>query len=116
MRYYSETSRILANKRKYKECIHCSIINERISDVKFRRMIQISRGCFKLICQRIKDSLGEHTLKSEAYISVFLKDKDKMYDTYVYTNGGYSSDEVTLAITLCLLEGGDSLDLVILFF
>ena len=105
----------IAKKRRKKERVLWTKVNEKISDNQFRRMFRMDRTCFSSLCQHIICSVGERKFKSEAYIDAFLKGKDKMYDANVSTSGGYISGEVKVAVTLRLLAGGDALDLGVIF-
>ena len=78
-------------------------------------MIQLTRDCFHLLCQRIIARAGESNFKSETYIDIFLKGKDQMYDAHVKTSGGYIVGGIKLAITLRLLGRGDAFDLAVIF-
>ena len=111
----SYNNSLLARKRRKKKRILWSSVNERISDIQFRRMFRMSHDCFDSLCQRIISVVGEDKFKSEAYIDAFLKDKDQMYDAHVETTGGYISGEVKLAIAIRLLAGGDAYDLAVIF-
>ena len=99
-----------SKRRRQKKRVLWTNVNERISDLQFRRMFRMDRECFHLLCQRII-SVGEKEFKSEAYIDAFLKGKDPMYDAHVCTSGGYVSGEVKLGIALRLLAGGNAIDL-----
>ena len=111
----SYNNHLLAKKRRKKKRILWSAVNERISDVQFRRMFRMSRDCFDTLCQHIISKIGEKNFKSELYIDAFLKGKDQMYEAHVKTAGGYISGEVKLAIALRMLAGGDSYDLPVIF-
>ena len=78
------------------------VINERISDVHFRRMFRMTSECLDLLCQR-NIVVGEGQFKPEVYIGAFIKGKDQMCDVIVLTSGGYVSGEVKFDITLRLL-------------
>lgn len=71
----------------------------------------MARECFDLLSQRIIISIGESQLKSEAYVDALLKGKDSMYDANEIIICGFIVGEVKLGIILCLLAGGDALDL-----
>ena len=111
----SENNSRLAKKRRKKKRILWSEINNRISDLQFRRMFRMTRDCFQLLCDRIIAGIGEASFKSEAYIDAFLKGKNAMYKANVQTTGGYIAGEVKLAITLRILGGGDALDIAVIF-
>ena len=113
--YMSYNNARLAFKRRKKVRVLWSDVNQRISDIQFRRMFRMNRQCFALLCQLIIRNVGEKQFKSEAYIDAFLKGKDSMYDANCKTTGGYISGEVKLAVTLRLLAGGDALDLGLIF-
>ena len=49
----SYNNSLLARKRRKKKRILWSAINERISDIRFRRMFRMSRDYFDSLCQRI---------------------------------------------------------------
>ena len=111
----SYNNHLLAKKRRKKKRILWTSVNERISDVQFRRMFRMNRDCFNTLCQHIISKVGERKFKSELYIDAFLKGKDHMYDAHVKTTGGYISGEVKLAIELRMLADGDSYDLAVIF-
>ena len=111
----SYNNHLLGKKRRKKKRILWSTVNERISDIQFRRMFRMNRDCFNSLCQRIISKVGESKFKSEMYIDAFLKNKDQMYDANVKATGGYISGEVKLAIALRMLAGGDSYDLAVIF-
>ena len=92
-----------------------SDVNKRISNLHFRRMFRMTREFYNLLCSKTIAAVGERAFKSEAYIDVFFKGKNSMYDAQVKTSGGYISGEVKLAVTLRLLAGGDSFDLGVIF-
>ena len=111
-----------ARGRRDKERIQWSELQERISDIHFRRMFRMTRLCFDLLCQKIIAAVGESGFKSEAYIDAFLEgdsfifDRSKqMHQAQKLTSGGYVSGEIKLAIALRLLAGGSSLDLAVIF-
>ena len=111
-----------ARGKRDKECIQWSELQECISDIHFRRMFRMTRLCFDLLCQKIIAAVGESGFKSEAYIDAFLEgdsfifDRSKqMHQAQKLTSGGYVSGEIKLAIALCLLAGGSSLDLAVIF-
>ena len=60
-------------------------------------------------------SIGEETLKSEAYIDAFLKGKNPMHAARVAVIQECIAGEVKVAVTICLLAGGDALDLSVIF-
>ena len=114
-RMKSENNSRLAKKRRKKRRVLWTYVNDRISDLQFRRMFRMTRDCFDLLCNTIIAGVGEKAFKSEAYIDAFLKGKNYMYDANVATTGGYIAGEVKLAITLRLLAGGDALDIGVIF-
>ena len=111
----SYNNHLLGKKRRKKKRILWSTVNERISDIQFRRMFRMNRSCFDSLCQCIISKIGESKFKSESYIDALKKNKDQMYDANVKATGGYISGEVKLAIALRMLAGGDSYDLAVIF-
>ena len=72
--------------------------------------------------KNIITAIGESRFKSEACIAAFLEDDSYIYDrskqlyqVQKVTSGGYICGEIKLAITLCMLTGGKSLDLAAIF-
>ena len=104
-----------AKKRRVKQRIKWSHLNQRISEKQFRRMFRMTRDCFSELCNLIKTKVGEKEFKSESYIDGFLVDKDSMYMTHAKTSGGYISGEVKVGIALRILAGGNPYDLGVLF-
>ena len=111
-----------AQCRRVKKRIKWSDLQERISDVHFRRMFRMNRKCFNLLCQKIIAAIGERGFKSEAYIDAFLEGEDLIYNrskqlhqANKLTTGGYICGEIKLAITLRMLAGGKALDLAVIF-
>ena len=78
-------------------------------------MFRMTRECFKQLTQKIFGFVGEKSFKSEAYINAFLIPNDSTYCTHCLTSGGYICGEVNLVIIFCLLAGGDTLDLAVIF-
>ena len=118
----------LALSRRIKIRVPWSIINERISDIHFRRMFRMTRQCFDELCSKIRCSIGERAFLSEKYIDAFMSDDDistchfmstcrlsRMYRAHCRTSGGFISGEMKLAITIRMLAGWSPLDLAILF-
>ena len=75
----------------------------------------MTRQCVQLLCQQINISMGEKNFKSEACISCFLYQSGSTQYTHRETPGGFISGDVKLATTLCLLAGGDAMDLGVIF-
>ena len=112
----------MQKKRRKKECIKWSEVQERISDVHFRWMFRMTRECFLLLCQKIIAKVGERSFLSEDYINSFLEgnyiDYDcskQIYQAQKITSGGFISGKIKLVITLHMLAGGSSLDLSVIF-
>lgn len=78
-------------------------------------MFRMKREYFTSLYQKIISCVGEKEFKLEAYMDAFLKGTDSMHDVHCMSTGGYIVGEVKVAITLCLLSGGDALDLAIIF-
>ena len=66
--YFSD----LALRRRRKHRLKWSEVNERISDLQFRKMFCMSRHCFDLLCNSIIEAIGESKFKSETYIDTIL--------------------------------------------
>ena len=78
-------------------------------------MFYMTQKCFNLLFFVIISRTGEKYLKPEAYVDAFLKVKDQMYYCHSKTSGGYLSVEIKFAITIRVLDGGDVLDLGVIF-
>ena len=86
-----------------------------VNDRQFRRMFQMTRECFALLCENIKFSAGERIFKCEAYIECYLNYPGHIYHANCTTIGGYISGETKLAVYLRILDSGDPLDIVLIF-
>ena len=63
----------LAKKRRIPNRILWSVVNKRISNLQFRRMLRMTRECFGLLCSKIITHVGESRFKSESYINAFCR-------------------------------------------
>lgn len=82
----------------------------------------MSRECFRHLCSRIEENVGESKFKSEQYLRNLKQSSDprdkqirKMMKSHEKSTGGFISGEVKLAITLRILAGGSYLDLALLY-
>lgn len=92
-----------------------------LSDKIFRRTFRMSKACFKLLCIRIRNTVGEEEFKSEEYLRTqqnmendetpINNKKRKMFYARTFNPGECICGEVKLAITLRLLAGGSYLDI-----
>ena len=81
----------------------------------------MSRGCFKQLCTKIEEVIGEDVFKSEEYIKG-LEDgtrgtalHQKMHKAHMKLDGGFLSGQTKVAIALRMLAGGSYLDLAMIF-
>ena len=104
-----------------------------ISRKHFTRLFRMSPHCFDLLCDLIKEKIGEDNFKSEAYIKNVLsmmnvedqginsgnrkkrKKSCQIYNMNKKTSGGYVCGEVKVAITLRILAGASYLDVACIF-
>ena len=101
----SAMRREYALRRRRKNRIQWSDLQQPISDNHFRRMFRMSRDCFKQLCAKIIASIGESRFKSEVYIKSFFSPDaaalDRMaimHNANLATTGGFISGEVKLAL------------------
>ena len=109
-----ETSCQQGLNRRSKIGIKWDEISSRMGDYQFRRMFRMNGEWFTLLYFTIIGAIREIQFKLKHYIDAFLSGT-YLYDTNVLSTGGYISCEVKLAITIRLLDGGDVLDLVVMF-
>lgn len=89
----------------------------------------MSRDCFSLLCDQIKNNVGEHVFRSEAYLDDLYRGRliphpdegkyvQRMMSLAVAARayqGDFISGEVKVALMLRLLAGGSYLDLGFMF-
>ena len=75
----------------------------------------MTRQCFELLYQCITYYVNERKFKYEAYIDSFLIDNIPIYNAYSVVTGGYIYGKAKIDMTLCILTGGDAIDLVTIF-
>jgi hypothetical protein len=111
----SSKNRIFRQRRRWDE------FQEKLTDKQFRRYFRMDKECFKLLCERITDTVGQHEFKSEQYLDnlrngvIGHKYLEAMDHAHRKSTGGFISGEIKLALTLRLLAGGSYMDLSLLF-
>ena len=111
-----------ATKRGFRQRKSWESFQANLTDRQFRRYFRMSRDCFKHLCNRIEDNVGERVFKSEEFLKDFRYSRDakdkksiNMMNAHEGSTGGFVSGEVKLALTLRLLAGGSYLDLALLY-
>ena len=112
----SETRSNQARARKPKERKSWSQEQDRFSDRMFYRLFRMSRGCFNLLCDKIKSAVGDYEFKSEVFLDGLKMaghstHESSMYNNLITYNGDYISGEMKVALTLRMLVGGAYLDM-----
>ena len=87
----------------------------KLSDNKFKRLFQMSKGCFKSLCEQIIEVVGIDEFKSEDYVqelyNSFPKPKNNMRGSFGRTHT-LICGEIKLAITSRILARSSYLDLM----
>ena len=114
--YKSELRSDQATARLPKERKIWSVEEKRFTDRMFYRLFRMSRSCFKLLCDRIKDAVGDYEFKSELFIEGLKSaghstKESSIYNNSIGYNGDYISGEMKVALTLRTLAGGAYLDM-----
>ena len=82
-------------------------------------MFRMPLDCFHLLCEKIKNGVGEEKFLSEECIKRELQcnknKKGSMFRANMKTTGGYLSGEIRVATALRLLGGGSFLDISTIF-
>lgn len=111
-----------AAKRCHRQRKSWAAFEANLTDRQFRRYFRMPRECFRELCNKIEENVGEAQFKSEAYLrnlkqSTDIRDKKKIsiMKCHDKSTGGFISGEVKLALTLRILAGGSYLDLALLF-
>ncbi len=111
-----------AAKRRFRQRKSWAAFNGNLTDRQFRRYFRMSRECFRDLCSRIEENVGESQFKSEQYLRNLKQSSDpadkktlKIMKCHEKSTGGFISGEVKLAITLRILAGGSYLDLALLY-
>ena len=108
----------IAKLRKKKQRVSWCEFQESITDTQFRRMFRMPRTCFKKLCLKIEETVGENRFKSEQFLKNLFYEQSREARTYkanMSTTGGYISGEIKVAIALRMLAGGSYLDLFLIY-
>lgn len=111
-----------SKKRRFRQRKSWAAFEANLTDRQFRRYFRMSRECFRHLCSRIEENVGESEFKSENYLNNLKQSSDpkdkmtkKLMKCHEESTGGFISGEVKLAITLRILAGGSYLDLALLY-
>jgi hypothetical protein len=115
----SQQRKANANKRRFRRRKSWEEFQSNLTERQFRRYFRMSKECFELLCNKIKNNIGEKAFKSEDFLwqhlNRYADNKFYFQDAHEQSTGGIISGEIKLALTLRLLAGGSYLDLSILF-
>ena len=89
-----------------------STMLNRINDIQFNRMQSMSKDCFQLLCEKIKNAVGEEELKYKAYCDKINNTSRSPYlQAHKKRDNGIICGEMKVAITLRLFAGASYIDL-----
>ena len=93
-----------AANRRFRQRKSWASFEGNLTDRQFRRYFRMSRECFRHLCSRIEENVGESKFKSEQYLRNLKQSSDprdkqicKMMKSHEKSTGGFISGEVKLA-------------------
>ena len=119
--HVSQLRRTASKNRRFRKRQSWTSFQSKLTDTQFRRYFRMERGCFRSLCRKIEEAVGDSEFKSESYLrnlrtgAVPNSVKQKFDKIHQKTTGGFISGEIKVAMTLRLLAGGSYLDLGLLY-